>query len=262
MENKFSYANALHFAELANLAYQEEKQFKKTASAMGYKSVKYFNIDGAQAYGMAKEDYIVLAFRGTEPTQFNDIKADLNALHVRNELGSGRVHKGFKHEVDDIWEQIEEWVAKRKFKQAYTCGHSLGGAMSTIACSRLPEGTTCYNYGSPRVGTPSWATEFNKKYTLHRFVNNNDLPVNNANIMVQDYSKIINCEINKETKDKVFIKSDCYSGHFIKYSSVNFNPQTAFLDSNKRYPFTKEYMNFDSDIPSDLIELIEILRKK
>tara|TARA_B110000902_G_C14209849_1_gene550957 strand:+ start:125 stop:850 length:726 start_codon:yes stop_codon:yes gene_type:complete len=77
-----------------------------------------------------------------------------------------------------------------------------------------------------------------------RFVNNNDLPVNNANIMVQDYSKIINCEINKETKDKVFIKSDCYSGHFIKYSSVTFNPQTAFLDSNKRYPFTKEYMNF------------------
>ncbi len=28
------------------------------------------------------------------------------------------------------------------------------------------------------------------------------------------------------------------------------------------HPITKEYMNFDSDIPSDLIELIEILRKK
>ena len=93
---KFSYANALHFAELANLAYREEKQFKKTASAMGYKNVKYFDVDGAQAYGMSKKDYIVLAFRGTEPTQFNDIKADLNALHVRNELGKGRVHKGFK----------------------------------------------------------------------------------------------------------------------------------------------------------------------
>ena len=60
----------------------KEKEFKKTASAMGYKSVKYFNVDGAQAYGMAKEDYIVLAFRGTEPNKFNDIKADLNALHV------------------------------------------------------------------------------------------------------------------------------------------------------------------------------------
>jgi len=172
---KFSYANALHFAELANLAYQEEKQFKKTASAMGYKNIKYFNIDGAQAYGMAKEDYIVLAFRGTEPTQFNDIKADLNALHVRNELGAGRVHKGFKREVDDIWDQIETWMSKRKFTQAYTCGHSLGGAMSTIACSRLEEGSICYSFGSPRVGTPKWVREFDNKFILHRFVNNNDI---------------------------------------------------------------------------------------
>ena len=171
----FSYSNALHFAELSNLAYQEEKEFKKAASAMGYKSVKYFNVDGAQAYGMAKDDYIVLAFRGTEPTQFNDIKADLNALHVNNELGAGRVHKGFKKEVDDIWDQIEDWTAKRNWKQAYTCGHSLGGAMSTIACSRLPEGTICYNFGSPRVGTPGWVREFNKKFKLYRFVNNNDI---------------------------------------------------------------------------------------
>ena len=140
---KFSYKNALHFAEISNLAYQEEKQFKKTASAMGYKNVKYFNVDGAQAYGMSKEDYIVLAFRGTEPNQWNDVKADLNALHVKNELGKGRVHKGFKCEVDDIWKQIETWISKRKIKHAYTCGHSLGGAMSTIACSRLPEGSVC-----------------------------------------------------------------------------------------------------------------------
>ena len=172
---KFSYKNALHFAEISNLAYQEEKVFKKTASAMGYKNIKYFDIDGAQAYGMSKEDYIVLAFRGTEPNQWNDVKADLNALHVKNELGKGRVHKGFKCEVDDIWKQIETWISKRKFKHAYTCGHSLGGAMSTIACSRLPEGSVCYNYGSPRVGTPSWVKEFNSKYQLHRFVNNNDI---------------------------------------------------------------------------------------
>ena len=53
VEKKFSYRTAEHFAELSNLAYQEEKQFKKTASAMGYKNIKYFNVDGAQAYGMA-----------------------------------------------------------------------------------------------------------------------------------------------------------------------------------------------------------------
>ena len=75
MEKNFSYENALHFAKIANLAYQEEQDFKKTASAMGYKKIKYFDVDGAQAYGMCNKDCMVLAFRGTEPNQWNDIKA-------------------------------------------------------------------------------------------------------------------------------------------------------------------------------------------
>ena len=175
LTTEFSYANALECANLSSLAYKNEKDFKEAATALGYKNIKFFNVDGAQAYGMSQGDYIVLAFRGTEPTQLNDIKADLNAMHVRNELGHGRVHKGFKKEVDDIWDQIEEWISKRKFTQVYTTGHSLGGAMSTIACSRLPEGTVCYNFGSPRVGTNSWVKEFDSKFKLYRFVNNNDI---------------------------------------------------------------------------------------
>ena len=181
VEKEFSYRTAEHFAELSNLAYQEEKKFKKTASAMGYKNIKYFNIDGAQAYGMAKEDYIVLAFRGTEPTQFNDIKADLNALHVRNELGKGRVHKGFKREVDDIWEQIEAWLSKRKFIQAYTCGHSLGGGLSTLfgylISDIIDKNITVITYASPRVGNYEWCNDFNCKNNLRlfRIVNKRDI---------------------------------------------------------------------------------------
>ena len=116
LTNEFSYANALECANLSSLAYKNEKDFKEAATALGYKNIKFFNVDGAQAYGMSQGDYIVLAFRGTEPTQFNDVKADLNALHVKNELGHGRVHKGFKKEVDDIWNQIEEWISKDKGK--------------------------------------------------------------------------------------------------------------------------------------------------
>lgn len=175
LQSEFSYANALECANLSSLAYKKEKDFKEAVTALGYKNIKFFNVDGAQAYGMSQGDYIIIAFRGTEPNEFNDVKADLNAMHVKNELGKGRVHKGFKKEVDDIWEQIEEWIAKRKFKQVYTTGHSLGGAMSTIACSRLPEGTICYNFGAPRVGTNSWVKEFNSKFKMYRFVNNNDI---------------------------------------------------------------------------------------
>jgi len=174
VKNEFSYDNALLFAQLAQHAYLDEKQFKAQAKLMGFNKVVFFNKDGAQAYGLSKDKQIILAFRGTEPTQMNDLAADAKAFHVKNELGVGRVHKGFKNEVDDIWVDIEAWLDKQKFDQAFTCGHSLGGAMSTIAASRLPKGTICYNYGSPRVGTPGWVKQFNKDYTLYRFVNNND----------------------------------------------------------------------------------------
>lgn len=174
IKNEFSYENALLFAQLAQHCYLDEKQFKAQAKLLGFDNIKFFDKDGAQAYGLVKDNQVILAFRGTEPTQLNDIAADIKAFHVRNELGVGRVHKGFKAEVDDLWIHIEQWLSKQKFEQAFTCGHSLGGAMSTIAASRLPKGTICYNFGSPRVGTPGWVKAFNKDYKLYRFVNNND----------------------------------------------------------------------------------------
>ena len=77
-----------------------------------------------------------------------------------------------------------------------------------------------------------------------RFVNNSDLAVNNANIIVQDYNGIKKCEITRETESQIHIKFDCYKEHFIKYSGLNFNPNSATIDTSKIYPFTNGYMNF------------------
>lgn len=172
--HEFSYDKAVHFAKLSQLAYAEPDAADPMARAMGYTEVKFFDNDGAEAYGLAREDVVVIAFRGTQPTQFNDIKADLKTRKEYDAFGC-RVHRGFKCEVDDIWEEIQKWLATQKFKQVYTTGHSLGGAMSTIAATRLPKGTIVYNYGSPRVGTGEFAARFDEKYTMHRFVNNNDI---------------------------------------------------------------------------------------
>ena len=54
---------------------------------------------------MNKED-LVIACRGTQPTEFNDIKADLKATPVIAETVS-RVHRGFKAEVDELWQSCE-----------------------------------------------------------------------------------------------------------------------------------------------------------
>lgn len=169
----FSYENASHFATLSQLAYEKsESVFKDKVQPFGYKDVKYFDKSGAQCYGLEHNDYIVLSFRGTEPETENDVKADLNVFHVKDK--NGRVHRGFRDEVDTLWPDITTWLKEKDDKQIYTCGHSLGGAMSGIAASRL-EGAICYNYGCPRIGTNKWRKAFDKEHKMYRFVNDRDI---------------------------------------------------------------------------------------
>jgi hypothetical protein len=172
-DTKFNYGKAFWLAKLASIAYAQPLSARKIFKKAGFTDNIYFDKDGAQAYGIEKNGIVFLAFRGTEPTQASDLIADAKAWHKKSQYG-GSVHAGFRGEIDKLWPEIEEWIGKHQGKQIYVTGHSLGAAMSTIATSRLPAGTICYNYGSPRVGSPGFSKEFDKKYELHRFVNNND----------------------------------------------------------------------------------------
>ena len=169
----FDYNKAHWLAKLSTLAYAQPLTARKILKKAEINKNKYFDKDGAQAYGIEKNGIIFLAFRGTEPTQASDLLADAKAWHKKSQYG-GSVHAGFRGEIDKIWPEIEEWLKEHTGKQIYVTGHSLGAAMSTLATCRLPAGTICYNYGSPRVGSPSFSKEFDSKYELHRFVNNND----------------------------------------------------------------------------------------
>ena len=113
----------------------------------------------------------MLAFRGTEPKEFNDIKADLKAWKSKSKT-KGRVHDGFYDEVNKVWKDIKEKLSTSK--PLYICGHSLGGAMATIAASRLQNKCKeLYTFGSPRVGNKKWVESVNVKH--YRWRNNNDL---------------------------------------------------------------------------------------
>ncbi len=176
----FSMEKAEKLAYLANLAYDHEEIWK----AQGFEHVMSFDKRGAQAYGAIQDDIIFLAFRGTEPSEVNDIAADLKAWH-REAVLHGSVHAGFADEIDKLWFDIRFWLKeyaeydpdhedKGYNKRIYVTGHSLGAAMATIATSRLPHDTVCYNFGSPRVGDSEFADRFDTIYECHRFVNNND----------------------------------------------------------------------------------------
>ena len=89
---------SLLFARLSKISYNNIKVAKKQAERLGFTEVEFYNKDGAQAYRFMNDTDIVIACRGTQPTQFNDIAADLKAMPVVAETVS-RVHRGFKAEV-------------------------------------------------------------------------------------------------------------------------------------------------------------------
>ena len=171
---------SLLFAELAQIAYLDEKAATKLAKQLGFTTVEFYNIDGAQSYRFMNKHDIVIACRGTEPTEFNDLKADLQAFPVPAETIS-RVHRGFKQEVDELWPLVKEDITRtqNEDKDLWFCGHSLGAAMATIMASRCKHNLDnldpreLYTYGSPRVGWPSYCESLN--VTHHRWVNNNDI---------------------------------------------------------------------------------------
>lgn len=171
---------SLLFAELAQIAYLDEKNASKLAKKLGFTTVEFYNVDGAQSYRFMNKNDIVIACRGTEPTEFNDIKADLKAFPVKAETIS-RVHRGFKQEVDELWPLVKEDIIRKQNegKDLWFCGHSLGAAMATIMASRCKHNidnldpAELYTYGSPRVGWPTYVDSLDVMH--HRWVNNNDI---------------------------------------------------------------------------------------
>lgn len=168
---------ALLFAELSNASYYDDDYIAPLLEEIGFSEFRFFDRDGAQAYMMWNDHDCVVACRGTEPNEWNDIKADANAVAVVTET-FGRVHKGFNTEVDDLWPMLEEALTQNR-KTLWFAGHSLGGAMATICAGRcflsdiesMPH--ALYTFGSPRVGCKRFVNFVELDHS--RFVNNNDI---------------------------------------------------------------------------------------
>lgn len=161
-------------AKCASYAYFDKKEGKKFFTLLGYTKHKFIDVDGAQCHVAWNDGEMVLAFRGTEPDEFSDIKADLNAFPDQAWNGHGLVHNGFQEELNKIWDKVLDALKIQGERELHITGHSLGGAMATLATSRLRTKTRClYTYGSPRVGTRRFVKSINVPH--YRHVNNNDI---------------------------------------------------------------------------------------
>ena len=160
------------FAKMANIAYKD-LEAKIEYMGLGYDDSLFIEHDGAQCHIVWNKKEVALCFRGTEPDEFSDILADLNAI-PRKSMTDGWVHSGFRGELDKLWDRIVAELEVHRSKVLYICGHSLGAAMATLCASRMEDKVEeLYTFGSPRVGTRGFVK--NAHVTHWRFVNNNDI---------------------------------------------------------------------------------------
>ena len=160
----------------------ERKELDESLSAIDLKLVKTFDVGGTQAILCGFNDkYLILAFRGTEKDSLKDIRYDCRAS-LKNCSTGGKVHTGFQEAYENVHDLI--CAALEPYSQQanetpllFITGHSLGGALATIATKRLAPFYTnsiaaCYTFGSPRVASPKWLSTV--KTPIYRVVNASD----------------------------------------------------------------------------------------
>jgi triacylglycerol lipase len=168
---------SLVFAEMANWAYQSRAEAGQLAFEAGFPEIRFYDRDGAQAYLFANDTDAVVVCRGTETHDPNDLRADLHFGLVIAE-SVGRVHRGFKREVDDLWPRLEQALVNNT-RTLWFAGHSLGGAMAAICAGRCKlsyiksNPRALYTFGSPRIGNGRYVNYV--QLEAYRWVNNNDI---------------------------------------------------------------------------------------
>ena len=151
----------------------EKEKLKQELEGLNYKIIKTFDNEGTQAILVGNAQNIVLAFRGTEATSIKDIKSDANAASKKDDSG-GQIHSGFEEAYQKIAFDVEQALDADDLKEKplFITGHSLGGALATIAAKKITHkagNAACYTFGAPRVGDGKWIS--NIKTPLYRIVN-------------------------------------------------------------------------------------------
>ena len=192
----YSGTKALILAEASKLVYAPEEAIKQQITQQwGLPKFKFldtrkffvketgeYNILDAdtQVFIAGNDEAILLCFRGSEKN-LNDWIT--NFKFAKTYKDENWIHRGFWYALDSAWPEITQSIqAFRDNQQSlWVTGHSLGGALATLAAFRLgqipdlvPSGL--YTFGQPRVGSRRFVRQFNRRHKARTFrlANNND----------------------------------------------------------------------------------------
>ncbi|MCI0379653.1 MAG: lipase family protein [Gemmataceae bacterium] len=181
--------NAFYLAHLAKAVYEDAPEDYPRYEEFGIDTLLYFaSPDGSVRGFTAKTDAcVLLVFRGSDDVL--DWVRNLDFAQV--DAHGGRVHRGFYFTMDTIWSEMNQRLNQllpsplrgegsgvRGNLPLWITGHSLGGALATLAARRLADTfpiAGVYTFGQPRVGDPDFVDAFPEEPPHYRFVNNQDV---------------------------------------------------------------------------------------
>jgi hypothetical protein len=119
------------------------------------------NDAGCWAFFASNDDWAVLSFRGTADIKDALTDADATMYHETNlahpPSERAMVHKGFLTYLNRMWfSEVLGWLDAYRLShptaEIFFTGHSLGGALATLAAGRYHGNISLYTFGCPRVG--------------------------------------------------------------------------------------------------------------
>jgi triacylglycerol lipase len=140
-----------------------------------------------QMYFAHRPELAILAFCGTVKGNLKNLLTDFDALPVNpGDPGGTMVHKGFSEALDIVWtdalQLLEDYRHEHPASPLYFTGHSLGGALATLALWRFQRELTDQNVslhtiGCPRAGNQRFCDELIARTTrgIFRYMDGNDL---------------------------------------------------------------------------------------
>jgi len=203
-EGTFTGSRAEHYWRLAHATYHPGHMQVREAS-LSWEVVFHDEGSNLRVIGDLKRDgmldVIELGFRGTVTSGANDLadlqnwlaNLDARAELMRPELDHRdsncdktiEIHRGFQNAYLSLRKSVHEWLHGKTHRErealVHLCGHSLGGALATLAAIDL-QGSgwlvqAVVTFGAPRVGNSAFANMYRalglSKCTA-RFTNKSD----------------------------------------------------------------------------------------
>ncbi len=186
----FDIVVAKTMIDFSRLAYKDEPEIREELKSNGFEFRLFLNDPETDTQGFVATDSskIYIAFRGTE--SIIDFFTDILIVKVpfpptRRWFFKPKAHFGFVNSYNGIKNQLLDLVSTLLLDrpyEVYVTGHSLGGALATLAAldirERFRPHVCVYTFGSPKVGNRWFAMKFNRSVkNSFRVVHDDDLVV-------------------------------------------------------------------------------------